>query len=81
MSVRFYYWLETKASDGCNHWDWALVRGSFDAEGKKNRSTEEKIVFGICEEGDINRDISDCWDSIDDTIRQALGFVPDYEVN
>lgn len=77
MSIKFYYWLETNASDGCDYWDWALVRGIYDMDGKKDKSTEERIVFGTCEDGDI----SDCWNTIDSVIRQTLGIVPDYEVN
>lgn len=71
-----YYRLETDASDGCNHWDWVLVRGIYDKNGNKDRSTEKRIVFGAC-----GGEISDCWNTIDSLIRGVLGFVPDYEVN
>lgn len=76
MKRTVYYWLETDVSDGCNYWDWALVRGMYDIDGEKDKSTEKRIVYGTCE-----GEISDCWNTIDSVIRGVLGFVPDYEVN
>lgn len=68
--MKFYYWLETNSSNECNYWDWALVRGMYDMDGKKDKSTEERIAFGICKYNDIFYD----WNTIDSMVRQVLGL-------
>lgn len=75
----YYYWIDTTYYCGDYSVNaWALYRGELTADGEKDRDTEEVMVWGKAPETD---DIAEAWELTDKAIKDALGFVPDYEVN
>lgn len=79
-----YYWLDTSYYHGdYSVRKFALIRGYFDENGEKDRSTEKAVVRGEYDDLDLeDRDEDeDCYDAIDDYIRGKIGCVPDYEVD
>ena len=86
MKNKYYYWIDTEFLHGDSTLKFALYRGEYE-DGKKNRETEEVILWkayedvdGVAEavkDGNINLG----WDLIDEYIKDKLGFLPDYEIN
>lgn len=86
---KFYYWIDLNFLDGDYNRDkFALFRGEFDEDGRKDRSTEEIVFWRFWADvpGYLELDESDDgefavpWDYIDGLIKAELGFVADYEV-
>ena len=74
-----YYWIDTDYHYGdFDVKKWALIRGDFTEDGKKDRDSEEVVVWG--EQPDTD-DIEEAWRLVDEAIEAEIGFVPDYEVN
>ena len=80
----YYYWFDTDYNYGdfCNP-KWALFRGEYDENRKKDRTTEEVILWGAWDDfdGDDEEHIDVRWDDVDNYIERTLGFLPEYEVN
>lgn len=78
-----YYWIDTEYNYGDYHdKKFALICGTVDEDGKKDRETEEVILWAAYNDLGIDP-YSDSpeWDKIDRYIEGKLGFLPDYEVN
>lgn len=86
MKNKYYYWIDTEFLYGDSTPKFALYRGEYE-DGKKNRETEEVILWETYEnvdgvvEATKNGDINLGWDLIDEYIKDKLGFLPDYEIN
>lgn len=75
----FYYWVDTNYLFGDYRVKkWALYRGELTEDGKKDRDTEEVVVWDAVPETD---DFDEAWRLLDETIESELGFLPDYDVN
>ena len=77
--MKNYYWFDTDYKSGdFSVKKWALIRGEITADGDKDRETEEVVAYGIIPDVD---DVEEAWRLTDEAIKEAIGFVPDYEVN
>lgn len=73
-----YYWLDLNYN---GEDAFALWRGFFDADGEKDRRTEEVVCNAkFADLGVVADDLAYFWDAIDKHIEEEIGFCPDYEV-
>ncbi len=78
-----YYWLDTDDHYwGQEKHGFALFRGFYDEEGKKDRNTEELVCRAKYEDLDCgaDADADSILKAIDRYLEKELGFVPEYEV-
>lgn len=74
-----YYWLDTNYHYGdFSVPKFALYRGYRNGDGRKDRSTEEVILWG--EWYDVELEGGEWYDGVDSLIEEELGFLPEYEI-
>ena len=79
---KYYYWIDLYSTEF-----FTLYKGELDADGEKDRDTEEEVICCRYSDIDVNphpetdEELSANWKKIDSYITEQLGFLPDYEIN